>query len=374
MFHLVGKAALMTACLSLLTACSDPPGGAPKASDILDGAKAADADFAVLPVNRTTLPQLASWPRQGKEASYGWIKRQKGSSSQIIAPGDLIDLSLWDNGDSSLLMQKGQKTIEMKAIKVTPAGEVFLPYVDQVYIANMTPDSARAAIQEKFSSISPTAQVQLGHTPGRNSSVDLISGVAAPGSHPLPDRDLTVLSLLAIGGGISKDLVNPQVRLMRNGKLYGISADELLKSPSLDTTLQGGDKIYVEDDKRYFLSLGAANKESQFYFPSDRVTVLDAASIIGGLAFNRANPEGMLVLRNYDPKDLRADGTGPSKTRMVFAFDMTSADGLFSAGEFDIQHKDLVLVTESSVVETAAIADVLYDIFGVGVRVDNISR
>ena len=74
---------------------------------------------------------------------------------------------------------------------------------------------ARAVVQEKFSAISPTAQVQLLHTPGRESSVDLISGVATPGTFPLPDRDVTVLGLIAMGGGISKDLINPQVRLSR---------------------------------------------------------------------------------------------------------------------------------------------------------------
>ncbi len=373
MFHLAGKAVLMTACLSLLTACGDPPGGGPKASDILGGAKAEDADFAVYPVTRESLPALASWPRSAA-SNYGWLKRQKGASSQIVAPGDKIDLSLWDNGDSSLLMQKGQKTVDLKAIQVTPAGEVFLPYVDQVYIANMTPDRARATIQEKFASISPTAQVQLVHTPGRESSVDLISGVAQPGNFPLPDRDLTVLSLLARGGGISKDLTNPQIRLMRDGKLYGVSAEVLMKTPALDTTLRGGDKVYAESDDRYFLSLGAAKKENQFYFPTDRVTALDATSIIGGLSSERANPKGVLVLRNYASSDVRSDGSGPSKDRMVFAFDLTSADGLFSAGAFEIQNKDLVLATESSVTESAIIAKMLFDIFGIGIRANTLGR
>ena len=40
---------------------------------------------------------------------------------------------------------------------------------------------------------------------------------------------------------------------------------------------------------------------------------------------------------------------------MVFALDLTSADGLFSAGEFGIQDQDLVLVTQSTLVNTNTI-------------------
>ena len=52
---------------------------------------------------------------------------------------------------------------------------------------------------------------------------------------------------------------------------------------ALDTTLRGGDKVYVEKDGRYFLSLGAAGKEAQIPFPSDKINALDAASLIGGV-------------------------------------------------------------------------------------------
>ncbi|MFZ0099363.1 MAG: polysaccharide biosynthesis/export family protein [Gemmobacter sp.] len=373
MTQFAGKVALITACLSILSACSDPPGGAPQAGQILSEASQKDANYAVYPVTRDTLPLLASWPRHDRAREYGWIKRQSGPSSQVIAPGDVIDLAIWDNGDSSLLMQKGQKTVEMKGIRVTPAGEVFLPYVDQVYIANMTPDRARGVVQEKFAAISPTAQVQLLHTPGRESSVDLISGVTTPGSFPLPDRDVTVLGLIAMGGGISKDLINPQVRLSRNGKLYGISANKLMDEPSLDTTLAGGDKVYLESDERYFLSLGAANKESQVFFPSDQVTVLDAASLVGGLSATRANAKGVLILREYPSTSVRTDETGPKTNRVVFVFDLKSADGLFSAGEFPIQHKDLVLVTESSVVGTATIISLIYEAFGIVIRAEDLT-
>jgi len=374
MFHKTGKLLLLSAGMSLLAACADGPGAAPRAEQILKGAEKEDATFAVFPVTRETLPILSSWPHKPNPNPTGWIDRVRGPSSQTIEVGDTLDLSIWDNGESSLLAQNGQKVVELKGIRVSPDGEVFLPYVDRVYIANMTPDRARAAVQEKFDAIIPSAQVQLRHEPGRQSSVDLISGVNKPGNFVMPDRDFTVLSLIAQGGGLTKDLTNPQVRLLRGSKVYGISADRLMKTPALDTTLRGGDKVYVESDERYFLSLGATNKQQQIPFPDDKVSALDAASLAGGLKDTRANPKAVLVLRDYDARQVRSDGTGPNKDRVVFTVDLTTADGLFSAGEFLIQDRDVVMVTESPLINNSATITLIYDLFGIGLRAEQITN
>ncbi|EYD76931.1 polysaccharide biosynthesis/export protein [Rubellimicrobium mesophilum DSM 19309] len=49
---------------------------------------------------------------------------------------------------------------------------------------------------------------------------------------------------------------NPQIRLIRGDAIYGTSIDRLYDNPALDTTLRPGDKVIVQPDERYFLSLG----------------------------------------------------------------------------------------------------------------------
>jgi polysaccharide export outer membrane protein len=44
---------------------------------------------------------------------------------------------------------------------------------------------------------------------------------------------------------------------------------------------------------------------------------------------------------------------------VVFALDLTSADGLFSAGEFNIQPGDLVYATESPVTTVQTVFSIL---------------
>lgn len=356
---------LVSAAVLPLSAC-DAPRGSASATQILSEASAKDATFGVRPVTRETLPQLKTWPETGRKAVGDWIGRSRGAASQSIAVGDMIDLAIWDNEESSLLTQPNQKVVSMTKVQVSPKGTVFLPYVDEVNVAQMTPDEARLAIQKKFVNIIPSAQVQLTHEPGRQNSVDLVSGVSKPGNYAMPNQDYTVLSLIAQGGGIPESLHNPQVRLMRDGKLYGISRDKLLANPMLDTTLRGGDKVYVESDKRYFLSLGASGKEAQIPFPTDEINALDALSLIGGVNENRADPKGVLVLRDYRPEDLRSTGNGPDRERMIFTIDLTSADGLFSARHFQIHDGDLVLITESPLVGTERTIQFIYSIVGLG--------
>ena len=341
---------------------------------VLRGAEDPAATFAVQYVTRDTLPVLDSWPDSHPGQTLGWITHQRTSPDPLIEAGDRLSLAVWDNDDTSLLSQPAQKVIQLPDLRVSSAGTVFLPYVDEVYVAKMTPDQARKAIQAKLLSIIPSAQVQLSFTSGRKNSVDLVSGVPNPGSFPLPERDLTVTSLLALGGGVALATGNPQVRLSRDGKLYGISAETLLTHPDLDTTVRGGDKIFVQPDQRYFLSLGAAGRETLIGFSRDHVSALDAMAIIGGVNQTTANPKGILILRDYPQSAVRSDSKGPGKDRMIFAMDLTTADGLFSAGNFPIEDHDLILVTQSPLINARTVFGLIGSVFGLVRSANDLNR
>ncbi len=357
------------AVVVVLSACSLPQDAAEE-RQILRGANDPQATFAVEMVTRVNLKRLASWPNSHPVPNLGWITHSRTSPDPLIEPGDSLDLAIWDNDDTSLLTAPGQKVVQMPGLKVSSTGTVFVPYVDEVYVAKMTPDQARTAIQTKLLSIIPSAQVQLAFAGGSNNSVQVVSGLPKPGTYPLPDRNTTVTELLALAGGLATTTGNPQVNLTRDGKQYRVAAETLLKNPDLNTTLRGGDTIFVEPDQRYFLSLGAAGREAVINFPRDRVTAIDAMALVGGLVSTTANPKGILILRSYPQSDVRHDDRGPSRDRMVFALDLTTADGLFSAGEFAIQDHDLVLVTQSDLVNTKTIVNLAASLFGVTTSAD----
>lgn len=362
--------AALLAC-TLLAACALPR-GAGLESEVLRPAKAADGEpalpdgFAVFAVSRATEAQLAAWP--GARRGYAWITRQEQPASMIIAPGDLISVQVWDTEDNSLLAGPGQRVTSLADMKVSSSGTVFLPFVGDMRLAGMAPQTARAKIEERYISAIPSAQVQVSVKPGRANTANLVSGVGSPGVYPLEDRDVTILGLIAMGGGVRESMPNPQVRLFRGSRIYGIALERLFADPALDTTLAGGDRVIVEPEKRYFLSLGAAGRESEHLFPRDRVSALDAMSIIGGLSDSRANPRGILILREYPASAVRSDGRGPPHERMIFTLDLTSADGLFSAGNFAIEPGDLVYVSESPITVARTLFELIGSVFGTASR------
>ena len=357
---------LAAAGLILLpAACSRLPGGAPASEEILRESGEADANFALYQVNRSLLPTVAAWPSTGKQERLSWLQGHQGAKTQIIQPGDLLSLSIWDSNDNSLLTAAEQKMGQRQGRKVAANGAIFMPYVGDVNVNGLTPDLARKKLQEALEPVVPSAQVQLAMAEGRNNSVDLVSGVAQPGTYPMPDRNYTVMGLISAGGGISSNLNNPQIRLVRGSNIYGTSVQNLLNNPRLDTLLRGGDRVFVEEDERYFLSFGATGTEDLHIFTKDEMSAMDAISVSGGFQDSKADPEGLLVLREYPDSAVAPGQRGPRHNRVVFTLDLTTADGLFSARNFQINPGDLVMATESPINDALTISNLIGHIFGV---------
>lgn len=351
--------------LLLATGCGRLPSGGPVAEQVVKQSGNETPDFAVYQVNRAFLPTVAQWPSTGKQERLNWIGTSQGARTQIIQPGDTLNIQIWDSSENSLLTSLDDRSVSLGAVEVASNGSIFVPYVGDISVIGLTPDLARKDLQTALEVIVPSAQVQLSMVEGRNNSVDLVGGVSSPGSYPMPDRNFTVLGLLAEGGGVNDSLNNPQIRLMRGGAIYGTSVDQLLDSPSRDTLLRGGDRVFVEEDERYFLSFGAAGKEDLHIFTKDDMSAMDAVSIMGGIDNNKADPQGLLVLREYGSSAIQPGVRGPRQTRVVFTMDLTSTDGLFSARKFAINPQDLVIVTESPINDALTISNIIGNFFGV---------
>ena len=367
----ITKYLVLLMALAVTSACTLPRGAALEA-EILQGANDPEADFAIYPVSKAFLASVDHWPKTGGILPHRWVHKVAASNSIVIASGDTLSLRIWDANENSLLTSPGQRVVEMDNLQVSSGGTIFVPYINSVRVAGLSPDGARRRIQSKLDSIVPSAQVQLSLVEqGRLASVDLVGGVGSPGSYPLVDRSYSVLSLLSAGGGVNEKFSNPQLKLYRQGSVFQIGVDELYNSPSHDTVLRAGDKVVIEEDRRYFLALGATGREASVPFTRSKLTALDALAEIGGLNDARANLEGILILREYPASALSAGVRGPRQQRVVFAIDLTTADGLFSAKNFLVHHQDVVFGTESPVNSIQTIASLVGTAFGLVGRVSN---
>ncbi|MDO6484923.1 polysaccharide biosynthesis/export family protein [Shimia thalassica] len=356
----------LVCALGLLSACALPR-GAPTKGEVIgsDEQEYEDRNINVVEVTRSNISQIGDWPVTGWHGHYHWLAAQRGPQSNVIRPGDNLNLLIWDNSDNSLLTGVEQRNVEMPLIEVSASGTIFVPYVEDVRVAGLTVQEARKLLQDRLSNIAPSIQVQVALEEGMANSVDAVAGVATPGSYPLPNRNYTIRTLIAQAGGIDGDLENPIVRLSRGNSSYEIPADELFRSASKNIILRGGDQVIVEEDSRFFTLLGSAETEKIVYFPKETVSGLEAVSIAGGLQDTRANPQGLLVLREYPDSAVRADGSGPSKKYVVFVMNLTSADGLFAAKNFAIHPEDTVMATESALKPAQAVIAFLGTAFAI---------
>ena len=362
-------ALLLALVLPMLAGCGSVPRTAAMQGEILRQTTRDDRALAVVPVTRAGLETIARWPAAGP-AAHSWLPRSAGPDSPVIRPGDRISLTVWDNDPNSLLPPIGQKQVRIEALPVSSSGAIFVPYLEEVVVNGQTPDQARRMIQQQLDDILPSAQVQLELDGGRRSSVDLLGGVVAAGQYSLPDRNFSVLNLIATGGGVT-EMTNPQVRLLRDGRVYRIALERLTEDPRLDTILRGGDTVSIEEDKRRFIALGAAGQQNLIPFDRDRITALDAVSMIGGVSATRGAPGGILVLREYPESAVRPDAVeGPDRSRVVFTMNLTNADGLFSARHFKIAPDDLVLVTEAPITSVRTILSLVGQSLGVASRLE----
>lgn len=344
------------AALFLVAACSLPR-GAPVKSEILSGDEFDDAaqNIAVEEVTRSSVKRFNTWPSTGWHGHYHWPQTQRGPAYNIIAAGDAIDLTLWDSSDNSLLTSDLERSTKVNNLEVSPSGTVYVPYAEHVKVAGLTAQQARELIQKKVSGVAPSVQVQLSVREGVANTAYLVSGMVTPGPVPLPDRNHTVLSALSRGGGVSPNIESPVVKLIRNGQTYTIPASVLFSDARRNITLRGGDQIIIDKDERHFTGIGSVQREQVIYFDREDITAMEALTLMGGLTDDRANPQGILILREFDTKHVRSDGKGPSKEYVIFVVDLASADGLFGASKFKIQPGDVVVATESALKPAQAI-------------------
>ena len=236
----------------------------------------------------------------------------------------------------------------------------------------MSPEQARADIQGRLAPIAPSAQVQLAVVPGDQNIIELVSGVQRPGRYPVASHGVTILSALAEGGGIPDGLRNPLIRLQRGGQSFAALAKDIYANPERDILLRGGDRVVVESDPRSFIILGATGAERVVPFDKPQHTLMEALSLGGGLLDSRADLRGVLVLRKYSQKSVRSDGKGPDRPQVVFAFDLSTGDGLFAARSFPIHPDDVVLATESPLPATGSLLGVFGAVLGIGQRLENL--
>jgi polysaccharide export outer membrane protein len=104
-------------------------------------------------------------------------------------------------------------------------------------------------------------------------------------------------------------------------------------------------------------------------FTRDKMSAMDALAVIGGVNDARADPKGLLILREYPASAVKPGG--PSNSRVVFTVDLTNIDGIFSARNFQINPNDLVMATEAPINDVLTVSSIIGRFLGLANTANN---
>ena len=336
----------MFAALAVISSCGLPQVG-PNKRQIYKGSVQKEGDAFIVSVNDRVTRATAVTPALGFSETF---KNASTLGSDIIRPGDILGLTIWENVDDGLLSSEGTSATILDQVQVDGSGFIFVPYAGRIRASGNSPEAIRRIITAKLAEQTPDPQVQVRRVAGDGSTVSLIGSIGAQGVFVIERPTRTLSTMLARAGGVTIAPEIAQVTVIRGRERGKIWFQDLYDYPELDIALRGGDRILVEEDSRAFTALGATGGQSRVPFESQNLSALEAIAQVGGLNSATADPTGIFIFRN-EPAVVanvvmgRDDLQGAQ--RLIYVLDLTQPNGMFQARDFVIRDGDTLYATEA---------------------------
>lgn len=340
----------MFGVLAALSACGLPRSG-PNKREIYKSSVLQDGDAYVVTVNAEVARQASIVPPLG--FTNGFVGAGVVGSDEI-RPGDVLNLSIWENVDNGLLADQGLNSTKLQEVQVDGDGYIFVPYAGRIRAAGNTPEALRRVITGKLDTQTPDPQVTVSRLAGDGATVSVMGGVGGQGVYPIERPTRTLAAMLAKAGGVVIKPEIAQITITRGTHTSTVWLTDLYDDPRNDIPLRPGDIILVEEDQRAFTAMGATGGQNRVQFDTQELSAIEAIAQVGGLATNFADPTGVFVFRKETPEIAnavlgRSDLTQP--VRMAYVLDLTEPSGIFNARDFMIRDDDTIYVTEAPYVQ-----------------------
>lgn len=365
--HVLGAATALAGCG--LTPSSGPSRGA-----IVEGASGWPAQeaappFALIEVNDQTLDRLA---RRKPPTLRGFFGEYRPSPTQAIGVGDSLQITVWEAASGGLFtagdggnVSPGARSAPIPEQTVGRDGAVTVPYAGRIRAAGRTPQQVEAAIvaQLQGKAVEPQALVNV----SRNiSNTATVTGEVANGARvPLSQRGDRILDVIAAAGGYRSPVHETFVSLTRGGRTARAPLQALLTSPQENIYVRSGDTLTIESRPQTFTVAGATGINAVIPFDARGATLEEAIAKAGGLNDNRADADGLFVLR-YEPAQLVRDFPDAPPALLsaptvpvAYHLNMKDPGALFAARRFSMRDKDILYVSNAPFAEIGKVVQLV---------------
>lgn len=312
--------------------------------------------YRVIPVTSEVILALGSNPQPALSADLrDLVAAQPGAppSEYRIGSGDVLQIIVWDHPELTNPFGATSRDPQSAGQLVAADGSTYFPYAGTVLVGGKTVQEVRSELISSLAAVVTRPQVDVRVVAYRAHRVEVTGEVAQPGVVTLDDTTKGVLQAITERGGLNPTASRRSASLIREGRSYRIDMGGLLSGarPSINPLLQPGDVVHVPDtgEDQVFM-LGEIEQQGPVVLGQQRTTLIEALSRSEGLLGTSARDSGVLVFRRAPVADAPAS---------IYAIDLSIAEGLLLASEFELAPRDVVYVKATAFSQYNAIINQL---------------
>jgi polysaccharide export outer membrane protein len=357
---------LVVVCGSfMLTACTLLPSSGPKGSESLPAINKASSTPHVV-VNVT--PEVIAVVRNaGPEEGFGQLRGAKGSGMTRIGIGDILGVTIFEASPGGLFVpaestNSNGNFVNLPDQQVDTSGNISVPYAGTIHVDGSDPAAIQRVIEQRLANRAIEPQAVVAIKSQTSSQVSVLGDINQPSKFQINPKGERVLDSIARAGGPRQPGYETYVTMERGGKKATVYFPALIRDPSNNIYVRGGDTIYVYREPHAFMAFGASGENGRFDFPDENIMLTDALGRASGLLDDRANPGAVLVYR-LESRDVarrlgaKVEDWGTSEIPVIYQFDLHDPGGFFLASNFPVHNKDVLYIGNAAVVQYLKLID-----------------
>ena len=350
--------ACVLAGATALSACSTVPSSGPSADSVVYASGQQTPPYLLVRVSDFVIQKLSRFPGP---SLYGKFGDYRGALEQRVGIGDTLTVTIFEAAGGGLFsqpvssdQQTGSHTAELPPQIVQQDGSITVPYAGRVSVDGKTTPQIEKEIVAKLTGKAIEPQVVVSLSKNVATSATVTGEVNQAARVPLSARGDRLLDVIADAGGIRAPAYESFIDLMRGGKTVRVPYQTLINSPKENIFARPGDTITVVRYPLTFTAVGATLYNAVVPFDAVGISLEEAIGKAQGLVDERADPEGVFVLR-YEPVAIARGypGITPAQAALdlvpvVYLINMREPDAFFKARRFAVHDKDIIYVSNSA--------------------------
>ena len=319
-------------------------------------------------IDDAVLGALIGWPVPSLIGRFG---DYRASLDQRIDVGDSLAVTVYEAASGGLFSNPnptptspGAHTATIPEQVVARDGAITMPYAGRIRVVGKTPPQVEAAIVARLIGKAIEPQVIVGLTKSVGSTVTLTGDATAGARVPLGPHGDRLLDVIAGAGGVRAPVTETFIALTRGNRTARVPMSALLADPLENIFARPGDILTLVRYPLTFTAVGATLKNAVVPFDGNGLSLAEALAKAGGLVDERADPDGVFLLR-YEPEGLcrtfvaKAAAPAGDLVPVAYHLNLREPGALLRAQRFQIHDKDILYVANSPVSDLTKVLTVV---------------